>query len=68
MQRSQNPYMLLDGRHIHCGRYPTISQKVEVEFSCDVDICLTDDSIYMKRPEQANPNGKKVEISWDKEE
>ena len=30
---------------------PTISQKVEVEFSYDVDICLTDDSIYMKRPE-----------------
>ena len=30
---------------------PTVSPSVEVEFTYDIDVCLTDDPIYMKRPE-----------------
>ena len=60
--------MLLDGRHITVDDIPTISQRVEIEFSYDIDICPTDDPIYMKHPEKANPDGKKVETSWDMEE
>ena len=40
---------------------PTISQSVEVEFSYDIDVCLTDDPIYMKRPEQASLQRYEVE-------
>ena len=33
---------------------PTVSPSVEVEFSYDIDICLTDDPIYMKHLDFAN--------------